>query len=53
VVYTDVLEAFAELFNSKTVQVLQSLQQSEVCCVLSLLNELMMQKKEKILIDDV
>ena len=40
VAYQDVIVAFDELFNSKTVKVLKSLQQNEVIVVLALHLEL-------------
>ena len=40
VAYQDVIVAFDELFNSKTVKVLKSLQQNEVIVVLALYLEL-------------
>lgn len=53
VVYQDVICAFDELFNSKTVQVLQGLQKNEVVTILALYNELTSSKCEKVLMDDV
>ena len=53
VIFSDVIEAFSELFNSKTVHVLQNLQRNESLVTLALLSELISQKKEKILLDDV
>lgn len=51
--YNEVIAAFEELFNSKTVHVLQTLQKNEVVTVLALYNELQQKKCEKVLIDDV
>lgn len=53
VTYNEVIAAFEELFNSKTVHVLQTLQKNEVVTVLALYNELQQKKCEKVLIDDV
>ena len=52
VIFSDVIEAFSELFNSKTVHVLQTLQRRESLATLAILSELISQKKEKVLIDD-
>jgi ABC-type polysaccharide/polyol phosphate transport system ATPase subunit len=51
VVYQDVILAFDELFNSKTVKVLKSLQQNEVIVVLALHHELSVSKSERVCID--
>ena len=51
--YNDVIAAFNELFNSKTVQVLQSLQKMEVIAMLALFNETTVKKLERVSLDDV
>jgi Cdc6-like AAA superfamily ATPase len=53
VTYNDVIAAFDELFNSKTVQVLQSLQQVERIAILSLFDQLKRRKSDKVLIEDL
>jgi hypothetical protein len=45
--------AFDELFNSKTVQVLNSLQKMEVVAVLALFHELQVKGSERVALDDV
>ena len=49
----DVNNAFNQLFNSKTVKVLQSLQTNEVIVLLSIFSVLRSQKAEKVLLDKV
>jgi len=53
VTYKDVIDAFDELFNSKTVKVLQSLQKIERILILALHDQLSRFKSEKVLIDDL
>ena len=53
VTYHHVLEAFNEMFESKTVQVLKTLKKNEVIVVLALYNEIKCQRAEKVLLDDV
>ena len=49
----DVNNAFNQLFNSKTVKVLQSLRTNEVIVLLSIFSVLRSQKAEKVLLDKV
>ena len=49
----DVLQAFDQLFNSKTIKVLQSLSSNEVLVLLSTYTVLTSQKMEKVLMDKV
>jgi hypothetical protein len=51
--YNDVIAAFNELFNSKTVQVLQTLQKMEVIAILALFNETTGNNLERARLDDV
>lgn len=53
VTYQDVICAFDELFNSKTVQVLQNLQKSEVVTILAIYIELQQKGSERVALDDV
>lgn len=53
VTYKNVMDAFDELFNSKTVQVLRTLQKMEVVVVLALHHELAHRKQERVSLDDV
>lgn len=53
VVYQDVISAFDELFNSKTVKVLASLQKNEVIAILALHHELQVSKCERVNLDNV
>jgi hypothetical protein len=46
-------EAFIELFNSKTVQILQQLCKNEVVVLFALYNEMLVKKTDKVLLDDV
>ena len=50
---SDVLEAFDQLYNSKTVKVLQSLSTNEVLVLLSTYTMLTSSKMEKVLMDKV
>lgn len=51
--YTHVLDAFEEMFNSKTVKVLGSLKKAEVIVMLALWHELQIQQTERVLLDTV
>lgn len=53
VVIQDVIGAFDELFNSKTVKVLSSLQRNEVVAILALHHELQVSRSERVNLDNV
>jgi hypothetical protein len=53
VVIQDVIGAFDELFNSKTVKVLSTLQRNEVVAILALHHELHVSKSERVNLDNV
>lgn len=53
VTFNHVNEAFGELYNSKTSQLLRSLRKYEVLIVIAIYLELLIRKSEKVLIDSV
>eukprot|EP00347_Sterkiella_histriomuscorum_P006386 403352961 len=53
VTYHHVQSAFMDLYNSKTCQVLRALRNYEVLVILAIYSELIVHKKEKVLLNDV
>lgn len=53
VTYQHVNDAFTELYNSKTCQVLRSLRKYEVLIIFAIYLELIISKAEKVLMDKV
>lgn len=53
VTYSDILKAFDELYNSKTVMVLKTLRKFEILIIIAIYLELNAQKVEKVLFDKV